>query len=286
VRHSLDQTIGSSPVSTVDLDAVVATGRRRRVWRRMSVAGAAGGSLVAIGVVAALVFTPGGTPAPNRAQPPAAAGTTTAATNTAPRHPGETTDQTKQRLATALHSGLSAALPGVQVGDGPTGQSGVLVYLEGSGAYTTDTVLTTPAGQGEVFLVSWPTGLPAAQTPTSSSTDGQRPPIAVVWVTSCADLPYINDAQTWDGKQLVFECADSVGLQGQTVVAVTQRCTGCAGQPVLGHDVYVTWSNARVNLSIARDTKRGEPGDSLTAPLLSRDQLIALAVNPDLAVAA
>ena len=50
------------------------------------------------------------------------------------------------------------------------------------------------------------------------------------------------------------------------------------------YDVYVTWRNAWVNLIVNRDTKRGGPNNSLAAPVLSADQLVGIAINPDLTV--
>jgi hypothetical protein len=286
VRHELDQAIGTEPVSTVDVDDVVARGRRS-VRRRLTVAAAAGSSLVAIGVVVALVLTSAGrAPAPNPVLPAAARSTAQTHDDTAPVRDGETLDQAKRRLAAALTQGLTAALPGVALADAPTGQAGVVVYAEPDTdtPYNTDTVLMTAAGAGEAFLESWPGGgTPAAAAPTNWPSGQPAPPVAITWFESCADLPRAQ-AFTPDGKQLVDECQDSTGPDGQKVVAVTERCPDCAGHPTFRYDVYVTWSNARISLSIARDTKRGDAQDYLTAPLLTREQAIAIALDPELTV--
>jgi hypothetical protein len=276
----LDQAIGAAPVSTVDVDQVVAKGRRRGLRRRLAVAGAASGSLVAIGVVAALVLTSGSpnTPAPGRPQQAAAA-----KTGAAPAHAGETPAQTKQRLEAALTAGLTAALPGVGITDGPTGGSGVRVYVPNSNTapYDTDTVIATAAGQSEVFFQSFTGGQPQAVAAPSQGRMPANGPVLISWVTACADLSPNNPINV-DGKELVDECVDSTGPDGQQIVTITQRCTGCAGQPVERIDVYVTWTNARVGLSVARDLKRDGENNPATSPLLSSAQLIAIAVSPDL----
>jgi hypothetical protein len=282
MRNSLDQAIGVAPVSTVDVDRIVARARRRGLQRR--VAAAAGGTtVVAAGVVAALALTTPGGPAPGSGQYIVRPGAASAA---APVRGGETTDQAKQRLSAALAHGLTAALPGVRLSDGPTGQPGVLVYLDQTqdpANYNTDTVLATANRQGEVFLVSWPGGrVPVPDGPTSGPSGQPAPPTFVRWVTSCADLSTGNAFM--DGHQVVNDCQDSVGPAGQTIVTLTERCVDCPGQPTFRYDAYVTWSNARVNLGIERDTKRGASAESATAPLLTLDQVIAIATDPDLTV--
>jgi hypothetical protein len=50
------------------------------------------------------------------------------------------------------------------------------------------------------------------------------------------------------------------------------------------HYAFVTWTNAKVHLTAAGDTKRG---DAVAGPLLlTRQQLVAIANDPDLAVTA
>jgi hypothetical protein len=58
MHNILEQAIGSAPVSTVDVDAVVAKARRHNARRRLAIGSAAGGTaLVAAGVVATLTMT-------------------------------------------------------------------------------------------------------------------------------------------------------------------------------------------------------------------------------------
>ncbi len=282
MRHSLDQAMGAAPVSTVNVDQIVDRARRRGLRRR--VAAAAGGTaMVAAGVVAALALTAPGAPAPGPGQQAAHPG---AASGAAPIRDGETADQASQRLSATLADGLTAALPGVRLSDGPTGHPGVVVYFDQGQdptPYNTDTVLATATRQGEVFLVSWPGGrVPVPAGPTNWPSGQPAPPTFVTWVSSCTDLS-TGDAFV-DGHRVVQDCQESVGPAGQTVVTLTDRCVDCAGQPTFRYDVFVTWTNARVNLGIERDTKRGGPDGSATAPLLTRDQVIAIATNPDLTV--
>jgi hypothetical protein len=285
MRHTLDQAIGTAPVSTVDVDNVVARARRRILGRRLAVA-AGGTAFAAAGAVAALVLATVAPSPPSRGptqiQPAAHGGA-------APVRDGETRDQATQRLVVALTDGLTTALPGVRLADGPTAQPGVVVSFEqysDAARYGADTVLTaaTATGQGEVFLESWSGGrVPVPATPSTWPSNEPAPPVPLAWVGSCADLP-TGDGVTFDGHVVVNDCADSIGPDGQTIVAVSERCLECPGQPTLRHDVYVTWSNARVSLSVARDTKRGGEDGSRSAPLLSRAQVIAIAMDPELTV--
>jgi hypothetical protein len=282
MRHSLDQALGAPPVSTVNVDQIVARARRRGLRRRVTAA-AGGTAVVAAGVVTALALITPGPPAPGRGQHVVRPG---AASGAAPVRDGETSDQARQRLSAALAGGLTAALPGVQLSDGPTGQPGVVVYFDqgqNRSPYNTDTVLATATRQGEVFLASWPGGrVPAPASPTDWPSGQPAPPTFISWVSSCAELS--TGDSVMDGHSVVQECQDSLGPAGQTVVTLTDRCVDCAGQPALLYDVFVTWTNARVNVTIDRDTKRGSPDESATAPLLTRDQVIAIATDPDLTV--
>jgi hypothetical protein len=281
----LDQAIGSTPPSTIDVDGVVATARRRSVRRRWAVAGAAGGTaLAAVGVVAALMLSSAG-PLPSTSRVEAGdSSSATQGSGAAPVRAGETRDQAEQRIVAALTDGLTAALPGVRLSDGPTGAPGVsLSFMDSPVGYNTDTVLTTATVPGEVFYESWAGGTaPAAAEPTDWPSDQPPPPKVITWFTSCADMP-TAPVVNGDGFTLVDDCVDSVGPDGQKVVSVTERCPGCPGQPIDRHDVYVTWNNARVGMAIVTDTKRGGPTGA-HAPLLTLDQLIAIATNPDLTV--
>jgi hypothetical protein len=274
--------MGAPPVSTVDVDQIVARGRRRGLLRRAAAA-AGGTAVVAAGLVVALAVTAPGAPARGTEQNLVRPG---ASSGAAPVRDGETQDQAKQRLSLALADALNAALPGVQLSNGPTGERGVVVYLDQArhpSPYNTDTVLATVARQGEVFLESWPGGrTPAPAGPTNWPSGQPAPPTFISWVTSCADLS--TGDSFMDGHRVAQECQESVGPAGQSVVTLTERCVDCVGQPTFSYDVYVTWTNARVNLGIDRDTKRGDPNESATAPLLTRDQVIAIATDPDLTV--
>ena len=284
MRQQLDQAIGSSPVSTVDVDRVVATARRHRLGRQFAVAGAAGGTAVAVvGVITAVVFSLAGAPTPTPVPPPTQV-QPAASGGAAPVRAGETPTQAGQRLAAALTTGLTAALPGSHIADSLTGQPDVVVDVQGD-RYTADAVLTGAAGQSEVLLESWSGGrTPAATAPTPLP--GQpAPPVVVTWFASCADVPR-NDAFTGDGDRLVVDCQESTGPEGQSVVAVTERCLDCPTPTTYRYDVYVTWSNARVGLAVVRDTKRGGPDPSRTAPLLTLEQVIAIASDPGLTVTA
>jgi len=303
MRNIIDEAIGASPVSTVDVDGVVAAGRRRTGHRRLATVGAGIGTLAVVGIVAALALTSGltPTPAPTQAQPAASPD------GSAPLRDGETPEQAEQRLVAALTEGLTAALPGVQLSDGPTGQPGVALFVGANPTvYSGDIVLTTAAGEGEVFFESWPGGQPASDSATrgeasvsgsSTAADGSTgAPVESSWIESCADLSDTN-----------AECEEFVGPGGQKVVVVTaghsEGAQGGAGgsDPGAGpgaepvdtgqsgeisfHYAYVTWTNARVLMAIASDLKRGEPGPYPGVLLLTGEQLADIAMDPDLTVA-
>lgn len=291
MRNTFDEAIGASPASTVDVDAVVAIGRRRARLRRLTTVGAGVGTLAVVGTVGTLVLaswvSAAPDPGPNQVQPAAPDGS-------APVRDGETPEQTEQRLVSALTDGLTAALPGVQLSDGPTGQPGVELYHDpGTGRYDSDAVITTAAGEGEIFFVSWAGGDLPDSTPPAGETAGQpAPPVAVTWVESCADMPEQRGA-----------CTEFVGPDGQTVVVVTERLSegaqaetaggGPDAGPVEGttgqmttYQVYVTWTNAKVVLAIASDTKRGTPDTIAQLPLLTTEQITTIAMSPELTVTA
>jgi hypothetical protein len=289
MRSIFDEAMGASPVSTIDVDTVVVRGRRRVTRRRVAGAGA----VVATGVAAALalaMYGPAGSPSP----PDFGVGSASPPDGSAPVRDSETPEQIKQRLASALVDGLTAALPGVRISDGPTGEPGVVVFHDPAASprrFDADTVITTTADDDEVFFESWPGGsMPADQA--TDQPPGERPaPVPVTWIESCADLPapYQN-------------CEALVGPGGQRIVVLSIRMTeGAQGEPGAGgpgagptdgsapgavtfHEVYVTWTNARVHLAVASDTKRGEPDAVAEPPMLSREQLVAIAIDPDLTV--
>jgi hypothetical protein len=277
MTQQLDQAIGLAPVSTIDVDHLVARARRRSRMHRLTVAGAAGATTLAVvGLVSALAFgTAGSTPVsrpPQKVMP-------AAAYPAAPVRDGETRHQIEQRIATALARSLATTLSGVQVTDGPTGRPGVVVSFDTR--YSTDAVLTTPSGKSEVFLQSLPGGpKPRASVAGSAS---HAPPVAIDWIGSCAEVPVPLMDTSADGHPLFQECAESTGPQGQRIVLVSTRCPACSGHPTLDYDAWVTWSNARVEMVVTRDIKRGHY-EPLAAPLLSPEQLVAIAVDPDLTV--
>jgi hypothetical protein len=126
--------------------------------------------------------------------------------------------------------------------------------------------------------------VPEASAPTDWPSGQPAPPVAVTWVGSCADVP-MNEGFTGDGHRVGSECQESTGAGGQTIVAVVEHCLDCAtSTTTYRYDVYVTWTNARVGLSIVRDLKRGDPDGSLTAPLLTLEQVVAIAADPRLTV--
>jgi hypothetical protein len=236
----------------------------------------------ATAAVALAVTTLGGSPAaPTNPTPPQPG----AASGTAPVY-DETPEQTRQRLANALTDGITAALPGVALTDGPTGQAGVSIFVSDDLIqYDSDTVLTTATGEGELFFVSWRGGDQRVyQTPTPLPADGPLPP---AWFDSCSAVP-TNDAFTPEGYRLVPECEESVGAQGQTIVVTSQTCVDCPGQPTVRRDAYVTWTNARVLMAIVNDLKRNEPPAATPTAelLLTKEQLVAIASDPELTVAA
>ncbi|MBX6722927.1 MAG: hypothetical protein IRY92_06805, partial [Dactylosporangium sp.] len=99
----LDEAIGPSPVSTVDVDRVIAAGRRRTRLRRLLLVGPAVGCAAAVTAVIALALTTAGGPStppstPIEAQPGTQLGSPPyTPSGAAPIRPGETPDQIRQR---------------------------------------------------------------------------------------------------------------------------------------------------------------------------------------------
>ena len=288
MHNILEQAIGSAPVSTVDVDAVVAKARRRNVRRRLAIGTAAGGTaLVAAGVVATLTMTlsaatiAGRPPAPGPMIPVQPG----SSTPSAPTHDGETREQAAQRLATALTAAIVAALPGTQVNDGQTGHAPLTVSFDDTATvngtpvafprFSAEAVLSG-TGSSEVFLESRPGGPDPAPT-----TDPSAPPILISFVDACDATSH---AFQFEDHSATEECTQTTGPAGQTVVLVSERCLDCPGQPVFRIDAYVTWANARVTVGVISVLKRGGPSQALTTPLLTEDQIVAIAISPDLTV--
>lgn len=276
----LDEAIGPSPVSTVDVDQVIAAGRRRTRLRRLLLMGPAVGSAAAVTAVVALALTAAGGPptTPSTQSGTQPGSPPSAPSGAAPIRTGETPDEIRQRLATALADGLAAAVPGVVLSDGPTGRAGVSIHVDDDrGRYESDTVLTTAAGEGELGLLSLRGGIEPGWK-TAGWSEGEP------WFDSCSEVP-TNDAFIDEGYRLVTECEESVGAEGQTIVVTSETCVGCPGRPTMSRYAYVTWTNARVLVLIMNDTKRSEP-DTIPAPLLlTKEQLITIASDPELTVA-
>ncbi|MBX6749342.1 MAG: hypothetical protein IRY85_06640 [Micromonosporaceae bacterium] len=282
MRDILDAAIGAPPTSTVDIDRVVAAGRRRTRLRRLAMISPA---VPAVAAVAVVLATLGGSPTaptdPIQAQP----GTEASGTpGVAPVY-DETPEQTRQRLATALADGLAAALPGVELTNWPTGQAGVVLSVSDDlGRYESSTVLTTAAGKGQLSFVSWRGGrTPEFEMPTPLPAGAPRP---IMWFDACSQVP-AHDAFTSEGYRVVTECEESVGAEGQTIVVTSERCVDCPGQPaIMRRDAYVTWTNAKVLVAIVNALKSDEPGTTpLAELLLTKEQLVTIASDPELTVA-
>lgn len=276
MRDLLDEAIGASPASTVDVDRVVAAGRRRIRLRRLALASP---TVPAVAAVALAVTTLGGSPtAPSDsiALQPGAAGSGAAPVYT------ETPEQTRQRLETTLADHLAAALPGATVTSSPSGDPGVVVTVSDEPTrYDSSVVLSTADGENQLFLVSQPGSEPAILP--------SGPPSSVGWATwfdSCAQVPTTNGTAP-EGYTLTTSCEESAGVDGQTIVVLSTVCVDCPAGPVtLRHDAYVTWTNARVVVGIINTLKPGEPGTtSLAELLLTPEQLVTIASDPELTVA-
>jgi hypothetical protein len=279
MRDILDEAIGAPPASTVDIDRVVAAGRRRTRLRRLAMASPV---VPAVAAVALAVTTLGGSPAaptnPIPLQPGAATG---AASGAAPVY-DETPEQTQERLATALADALTAALPGVTLTDAPSGDPGVVVTMyDDPLRYEGSVILAADSDENQLSIRSLPGG--PEPTPTTPAS-GQA--VWTQWYDSCADVPSA-DEESPEGYTLTTECDESLGADGQTIVVVSTVCDDCPGQPTLRRDVYVTWTNARVLVAITNALKSDQPGTtSLAELLLTKEQLVAIASDPQLTVAA
>jgi hypothetical protein len=268
------------------VNSVIVAGRRRTRRRRLFIVGPVAGSAAAVfAIIAITLSTVGPSPVPGAPTVVQPAVTPPAPAGVAPVHAGETPAQTSRRLAAALTESLSAVLPGVELTEWSTEEPGVVVSHDRDRArYTTGTVLTTPAGQSQVDFVSWPGGrLPAPVTVSGWPADAPPPPVMVeAWFESCGDI-------ATDPLYGQLECAQSVGPDGQTVVALTATCgadEGCPANMISAYHAWVTWTNAKVQVSVTAGTKRGGPPDPRVPPLVSLDQVVAIAADPKVTVAA
>jgi hypothetical protein len=282
-----DEAIGSSPPSTLDIDAIMTRKRRYAAWKSGATIAAAGGVAAAVIVASVAVHAAGrgpglGTAGGGPGNRPSAAGVASQAPSPAPlpSRPPETPGQVEQRLATTLTGQLTALLPGVQTNDLRTKSAGVRVYPtqdNGLGpGYQAGVRLNNPVGSGTFKAVSAQRHDAPTPSPTGPVTTRPQPP------TSCE--------QFWAGSQTApahpddHQCTASTGPDGQIVLAAIDKLDAQATR----YEVVVLWAHSYVDVTLENYFEgwegEGDPPNQtfLPQPQLTLAQLATLAENPSL----
>lgn len=255
MKTLFEDALGVVPPSTVDVDRIVA--RRTRIrWRQRI-----GGFGLAVVAAAALttvtvVVPPDGGPEP-----------ATTASPTAPPNPAdETPEQRADRYAAAFPAILAERLPGITV----TGLTGVEI-IERSGAGRPG---TTPPRPQYVYtarvMVSGPAGTAELVVTVSNQLEGARPEIG---------LPECRPTRGRESCEIVD------GPRGERIRrAVTDLNTSGTQPQILVDEVKaILPDRAWVSASVPRGGAMGSPGYGQGDPVLTLDQLTAIATDQRLA---
>jgi hypothetical protein len=281
MRDLLDEAIGASPPTRLDLDAIVARNRRFAMLRSGAAMAVAAGTAAAVIAAIVAVNPPAreNRPAPGGLDPTTASGQATPSPAPLPSGPAQTTTQIKQRLATTLTNQLTAGLPNVKIEDLTTKAVGIRVVLEDGRqpGYRVGVRLTTAAGSGTLRLISAPRVKAApAPSPSGPVTTRPNPP------TSCGEF--------WAGSQTApvhpsdRQCHATVGPQGQIVLAAIDKMDAQATR----YEVVVLWAGSFVDLVLENYFEgwagEGDPPDQtfLAEPQLTLEQLSTIAASPAL----
>ena len=286
MRDILDEAIGASPPTRIDIDAVIARRRRVSVLRSLATITAAGA--VAAAVVTAAVAVNAPNPGPGLGRP-GGSGNQRSATATPPPTPAalpsrgpQTTNEVQLRLSTSLTGQLTAALTAVKIDDRRTKTAGLRVYPRQDGpdpGYVATVRLTTAAGSGTFTSLS-AHRTEAAPTPTPSGPITTRPDPP----TTCEE--FWAGSQTASANPSDRQCRTSVGPDGQVVLATMDKFDDRA----IRYEVVVLWADAYVDVTLENYFEgwenEGDPPDQtyLPAPQLTMEQLGTLAENPSLGV--
>lgn len=270
-KQLLDDAIGVAPVSTVDVDRVIARQRRTALARTVT-ASAAGVVVVTTGVALAFANGSGGPPSPA----PVGGQTTVAAPSTRQR-PVETSAQVARRLSDGLKARLGAVAPdaGYEVDPamGGTDMQGLFAPSEAldkptdlSHHYLSQVLVTrhgvTSLLHTNVYLVR------SGPTPSPSTSDAPWEP------TSCATFwPAGTAAKAKPGS---LTCEERGGPDGAQVLVGMQKA---AGQ--VSYRVVVNYADgSRVDSDVVTPES---VHDSTLLPVLSKDELAELFADPSMA---
>jgi hypothetical protein len=294
-REMFDEAIGEVPRSTVDVDGVVARGRRAARIRRVAnpwVATAAGVVAITFGAVAVLLpGNHGGSVGAGAAPPqpvssvvlppvtssvPPSTPVTCGGRTAVPQVPATEAAATSARLTSALTSAVQAALPpGGQLTANPTGE-----YPKG-----------TPHGPLEFYYVFQPLvplergcqgGVSEYSAWATISLSGVKKGnlMALITPPSVNSQPLACSGGTVAGAQ--YSCDRQAGPNGEAILTSTLTQNG--GGPTLYRVEVDRLDGTSILLdsaNVAGDAKQGGRPTS-PAPLLTHQQLITIALGDGL----
>jgi hypothetical protein len=271
MRELLDEAIGVAPPTRIDVDATIARQRRILLLRPAGV-------LVAVVVVIAAIVFAGNGMVPPAAQRNAPAMSRPSSAATVPSRSPEPNDQVLRRQSTAINELLRVGLTGVTVSDRLT-RAATVDVISGmdypgyrAGAHMSIAVLTTAAGIGD-FTFSADSRPGTGSSPLPSETAPEP--------GSCAE---------WRGKfeyrgpgSNTFDCTDSIGPEGETVLALSMH-----NGDLIVYAVLVWRPYSLVSVSV-RNCWNGWDGKQpsaayLPAPPLTLERITAIALDPRLAM--
>jgi hypothetical protein len=275
MRTELDDAIGVVPPSPIDVDRLIARGRRRRATRRLGAAGAAGGVASAVLAVITLAGGDGGTsglpvggstPAPAASPSVSAPPSTPVGTRTThppfvlpsdePPTPPALAGQTETRLTQAAKDAVRDHAPGYPLGDSLLGPPFRFRYhyepvggnSAGNNWYTGSADLSGPAGRGNVAI-----------------TVGR---IGSIWNPS-TDCGFYQQPS----------CQVTTGPRGETVLRFRDAHEGTT----LNYVIVVRPDETAVLLRAHNQRGEGDLGGPFQPePVLTLDQLIAIGTDPRL----
>lgn len=239
----IDQEMGTLPPSTVDVDAVIARQRRRVRVRQAGTVAAAVAVLAGFATVPAVL--------PRWAAPRHPAGPATSAAP-GPSPTKSVRERETDRLTTVLKALLAADLPRAQFGPQSRVGTDPLVFLDQGPDFATAASVTDSAGTGLVYVS-------VGKEDTYLREHG-----------ACYSDPKPLDVQ-------VFDCAVQSTVDGP-IMTITMK----SGHYTRYYAELMRTDGNSVCVDVANGTA-GPPDAQRAEPPLTKEQVIALAENPDLA---
>lgn len=259
MRTSFDEAMGTVPASTIDVDTIIARGRRSTAYRRLGMSAAGLGGVAGIVALALSAGPLGRVAAPG---PPAQVGGppvgTTAPESSPEARTTEPLKETERRLRNALKQIIGEQLPGARTTAGfPPLAEGHLLREATQRTYS-----TVPADyfEGQATLI----GIKPGRFFLQMGTIGPGFDVD----TSCRNWKHAS-------------CRVEKGARGETIVQIAGDDRKNGEPDSRFHRVYVRKADGT---GVMVDANNGivKPPPGGADPVLTLDQLVAIATDPRL----